>query len=174
MDIIKLLEYLQEIMETSSKIPVTGRIMVNKKEVLDIIEQVINYLPDEFKRAQWICEEKERILGDAKREADEIKKQNMEILKRKIENHDIIKEATIRAEEIIASAQRDAKAMRLGARDYADEILTQLDKEIKEEAQQMVVKLKGDLEGFMSNINEDISETSEGIRNNIKELRSMK
>lgn len=51
MEIMKLLEYLQEIIETSHNLPVVGKIVVQKKEILDIIEQIIEYLPDEFKKS---------------------------------------------------------------------------------------------------------------------------
>jgi len=174
MEVIKLLEYLQEIFETSSKVPVTGKILVDKKEVLNILDQIINYLPDEFKKAQWIVEEKERILGEVLEEATNLKKESIDMLKKQIENHDISKEAKVRAEEIIASAQRDAKAMRLGARDYADEILCQLEKEINEKGQTMILNIKKQVEEFMISLNNEVGNDLDTIRENIKELRGMK
>lgn len=174
MEVIKLLEYLQEIFETSSKVPVTGKILVDKKEVMSIVDQILNYLPDEFKKAQWVVEEKERILGEAIDEASTMKKESMDMLKKQIENHDITREAKVRAEEVIASAQRDAKSMRLGARDYADEILCQLEKEISEKGQAMVVNVKKQLEHFVVSLSEEVTTDLDTIRENIKELRGMK
>ncbi|MCM8710585.1 ATPase [Clostridium sp. SYSU_GA19001] len=174
MEVIKLLEYLQEIFETSSKVPVMGKILVDKKEVMGIVDQIINCLPDEFKKAQWVVDEKERILGEAIEEASTMRKESMDILKKQVENHDITKDAKIRAEEIIASAQRDAKAMRLGARNYADEILCQLEKEINEKGQNMVFNIKKQVEQFISVLGDDISADLDDIRNNIKELRGIK
>ena len=174
MDVIKLLNYLQEIIENSSKIPITGKVLVDKKEAMDVIDEIINYLPDEFKKAQWVVEEKERILSEAIREADSIKKESVGMLKKHIENHDITKEATTRAEQIIAAAQRDSKSMRLGARDYADEVLNQLDKEITSKGQEMIVNLKGDMGIFMESVNSEVQNTSNTIRSNIKELRNIK
>lgn len=174
MEVIKLLEYLQEIFETSSKLPVTGKILVDKKEVINIVEQITNYLPDEFKKAQWIVEEKERILGEALEETSTMKKESIDMIKRQIENHDITKDAMLRAEEIIASAQRDAKSMRLGARNYADEILTQLEKQITERGQVMISNLKTQMEDFVINLTEEVNSDLVTIRGNIKELRGMK
>ncbi|MCM0648713.1 ATPase [Clostridium swellfunianum] len=174
MEVIKLLEYLHEIFETSSKVPVTGKILVDKKEVSSIVDQIINYLPDEFKKAQWVVEEKERILGEAIQESSTMKKESIDMLKKQIENHDITKEAKVRAEEIIASAQRDAKAMRLGARDYADEILCQLEKEINEKGQVMIVNIKKQVENFIVSLTDEVSGDLDTIRENIKELRGMK
>lgn len=174
MEVIKLLEYLQEIFETSSKVPVTGKILVDKKEVLNTVEQIINYLPDEFKKAQWIVEEKERILGEALEETSTMRKESLDMLKRQIENHDITKDALLRAEDIIASAQRDAKSMRIGARNYADEILTQLEREISEKGQVMINNIKKEVEDFVQGLTNQVSTDIETIRENIKELRNMK
>ena len=157
MDIIKLLEYLQEIIETSSKVPITGKAMVDKKEVLEVIDKIINNLPDEFKKAQWVYEEKERILSEAVAQSDEIKNQNMELLKKQIENHDITREAEAKAQQIISSAQRDAKAMRLGARDYADEVLSELDREINSRGNILIGNIKKEAEDFFQQLESKIT-----------------
>ncbi|PRR78963.1 hypothetical protein CLLI_11830 [Clostridium liquoris] len=174
MDVIKLIEYLEEIIDTSSKVPMTGKVMVDKKEVLDVIDKILNCLPAEFKKAQWVFEEKDRILSEAIRDAETLKKENVELLQKQIENHDITKKAKIRAGEIISSAQKDAKVMRLGARDYADEILSQLEKEVNDYSGKMLNSIKDEMEEFLVSINSDVSSTSNMIRENIKELRNMK
>jgi hypothetical protein len=174
MDVIKLLEYLQEIVESSSKIPVTGKALINKKEILDIIDQIINHMPDEFKKALWICDEKERILVDAKKQAKVFEEETIDKIRRRVEKQDLVKEAQIRAEEIIESAQRDAKIMRLGAKDYADGILSELDKEIELKGQQMIHEIKDNVQTFLISLQEEVTDTTASIRENVKELRSMK
>ncbi|AEB76165.1 hypothetical protein [Clostridium botulinum] len=171
MEIMKLLEYLQEIIETSHNLPVVGKIVVHKKEVLDIIEQIMKYLPDEFKKAQWICEEKERILSNAHKEADSIKRESYEILKKEIEKHSVTKEAQVKAETIIASARRDAKIIQMGAREYADEILCQLEKEISIKSEQLIYSIKQQTEEYLKTLQGNTSNTTKIIRENIKELR---
>ena len=174
MDVIKLLEYLQGIIESSSKIPVTGKVVINKREILDIVDQIINHLPDEFKKAQWVCDEKERILVDAKKQAKIFEEETVDKIRRRVEKQDLVKEALNRSEEIIASAQRDAKIMRLGAKDYADEILSQLDKEIELKGQKMLHEIKGDVQDFLILMQGEVTNTTTSIRENVKELRGMK
>jgi len=174
MDIISLLEYLEEIIETSAKVPLSGKVMLNKTEALDILDQVINYLPEEFKKAKWICEEKERILADAVEESERIKAENIELLKKQIENHDITKEAKLRAEEIETQAQKNAKAMRLNARDYANGILSQLEYEINDQSQEMLDSIKKEMETFVMNLESNITLKGSTIRENIKELKEFK
>lgn len=174
MDIIELLEYLQEIIETSSKIPVTGKVVVNKKEVLEIVDQIINNLPEQFKKAQWIVEEKQKIINEAKEEAELIRRESIDQIKKQIENHDVTREARIKAQEIISSAQKDAKNMRLSARDYADEILCQLQEEVDSRGKEMVNKVKNEVEKFIASLDGQVSSTSSTIKQNIKELRNLK
>lgn len=174
MDVIKLLEYLEEIIDSATKLPVTNKVLIDKKEVLDILEQIMSCLPDEFKKAQWIVEEKERIINEAMQESESINKQNMEMIQKKIDNHSIVKEAQVKAQEIINSAQRDAKSMRLGARDYADEILTQVEKEINAKGEKMTLELQQKMEEFLKDFHKGITSTSNTMRENIKELRNMK
>ena len=95
-------------------------------------------------------------------------------VKKQIDNHSIIKEATLKAEEILAVATRDAKSMRLGARDYADEILCQLEKEVDEKGKKMVTEISMEMETFFNHLQENVSGTTNTIRENVKELRNIK
>lgn len=174
MDVLKLLEYLQEIIETAVKVPMTGKIMVDKKEITETINKIINYMPAEFKKAQWVYEEKDRILSEAEKEAKDIKRQNLEVLKKQIEEHDITSDAKQRAEEIISSAENDAKVLRVGAKEYADEILTELEKELSEKSYKMLNSIKSEMGQFIDTIEGEVKFTSDTIRENIQELRNMK
>ncbi|MFA6941945.1 MAG: ATPase [Clostridiaceae bacterium] len=174
MDIIKLLELLEEIIDTGTKMPLTGKVLIDKEEALNAVDQIVNYLPDEFKKAQWVCEEKERLLKGAREEAENIKKENINYVKKQIENHDIVKEAKVMADEILKDAKEDAKTMRLGARDYADEVLSQLEKEISLKGEEMVNTVKQQVDAFINGLQGNVSGDLKTIRENIKELRNYK
>lgn len=173
-NVVELLEYLQDLIENSPKVPMSGKTMIDRKEILEVIDQIINYLPDQFKKAQWVMNERERILGEAKKEYDSVKKETIEMMKQNVENHDIVREANVRAKEIIAAAKRDAKAIRLGSRDYSDEILTELEKEIVNKKAELIKSLQDSFEQAARDIDKNLAATSSTIRENIKELREMK
>lgn len=173
-NIIELLEYLQDLVDNSPKVPMSGKVMLDKKEILEVIDQIINYLPDQFKKAQWVMNERERILSEAKKEYDSVKKETMTMMRQNVENHDIVREAKIRGQEIIASAQRDAKAIRLGSRDYSDEILTQLDKEIENQKINLIKSLQSSFESMAQDLDSTLTGACDVIKENVKELRSMK
>ena len=173
-NIIELLEYLQDLVENSPKVPMSGKVMIDKREIIEVVDQIINYLPDQFKKAEWVMNERERILNEAKKEYDSVRKETMTMMRQNVENHDIVKEAKVRAQEIIASAQRDAKAIRLGSRDYSDEILTQLDKEIEDQKIKLIKSLQDSFESAAKEIDSNLSNACDVIKDNVKELRGMK
>jgi vacuolar-type H+-ATPase subunit H len=173
-NIVELLEYLQDLVENSSKVPMSGKVMIDKREIVEVIDQIINYMPDQFKKAEWVMNERERILNEAKKEYDSVKKETMAMMRQNVENHDIVREARTRAQEIIASAQRDAKAIRLGSRDYSDEILTQLDKELEDQKIKLINSLQNSFESVAKEIDSNLSSACDIIKDNIKELRGMK
>lgn len=172
-NVIELLEYLEDIIETAPKVPITGKSVIDKKEFLEVIDQIINSLPDQLKKAQWVMNEKDRILKDAQKEYDNVKKDTLEIMKRNVENHELVKEARVRADEIIALAQRDSKAIRLGSREYSTEILAALDKEIEEKRDFLIQSMQKSFEMVAKEIDKNMSETGNKIKENISELRGM-
>ena len=169
LNVMELLEYLEEILENAPKVPITGKAMIDTK----VIEQIRNYLPDELKKAKWVMGEKDRILEDAQKEYQNVKKETMEMMRQNIENHDMVKEAKLRANEIIALAQRDAKAIRIGSREYSTEILSQLDKEIEEKKLQLIQSMQDSFEKAAKEIDEKMTKSSDTIKENINELRNM-
>ena len=173
LNVMELLEYLEEILENAPKVPITGKAVIDTKEFEEVIEQIRNYLPDELKKAKWVMGEKDRILEDAQKEYQNVKKETMEMMRQNIENHDMVKEAKLRANEIIALAQRDAKAIRIGSREYSTEILSQLDKEIEEKKLQLIQSMQDSFEKAAKEIDEKMTKSSDTIKENINELRNM-
>lgn len=123
MDILSLLEELEDIVESGSSIPFAQKVLVDRNEILEIIKDVRIQLPDEVKQAQWIKEERQRILAEAQQEADTILEEANNHISSMIDQSEITKKANDQAEDIIIQAQNSAKEMRLGARDYADSLL---------------------------------------------------
>ena len=64
MDILRLVDDLEDIVETSNTIPLTGKVMVEKEEILSIIEQLRHELPLEITEATQIRNEKELSIRE--------------------------------------------------------------------------------------------------------------
>ncbi|MBE3592722.1 MAG: ATPase [Thermoanaerobacter sp.] len=132
LEVLNLLEELEDIIENSSSIPLSGKVLINKEEVLDLIKQIRIKLPDEFKRAEWIKQERQRILLEAQQEAEMIIKEAEQKIKEMVSESEIVKKAEKTAAEIISAAQANAKEIRLGSREYADELLAKIESQVSE------------------------------------------
>lgn len=130
MNVLKLIEELEDMIENASSIPLSHKILMDKQEALEILKDIRVQLPDEIKQAKWIKDERQKILIDAQKEADTMLEEANKHICSLVEKDEITKLATERADEIIAQAKNDSKEMRLGARQYADELLENVERSL--------------------------------------------
>ncbi len=132
MDILNLLEKIEDIIEEASKLPLSNKVMIDKEEVLEVINEIRLKMPDEINRASWVAKERQRILNEAQSEADELIEKVKEQQKYLVEESEITREAQQYAKQLIEDAERKANDMKMGAYTYSDEILSSLEEKIKE------------------------------------------
>ena len=132
MDIYKLLDEMEDLIDSSSTIPLSGKAMIDKRELSELIQEIRLKLPDELKQAEWIKDERQRILYEAQTDADNMIKEVQVHIEDMIDEHEIIAEAEKRAEEILERARMSAKEVRLGAHEYAGNILINVEESLKQ------------------------------------------
>ncbi len=143
MDIEQLVDTLEDKIDSSFTIPIWGRGIVNKEELLDLIADIRVKFPDEMKQAKWVKEERQRIISDAQKEAAGIIKAAEEKIAIMVNEHDITQQAYEKANQLIDSAQRDAHEIRIGANQYADDVLRALEEELIKTADTIRANRKG-------------------------------
>lgn len=74
MDIMEIVDMMEEAIEKASAVPLTGKVMIDKGELLDYIQEIRLVYPDELKEAKWVKEERQRILSEAENRAEAIQK----------------------------------------------------------------------------------------------------
>ena len=132
MEIFTLLENLEEIIESGTKVPLSTKVMIDKEEISEILEEIRVKLPDELKQAKWVKEERQRIIMDAQKEADQIVKETETKIISLVDDHEITRQALAQKEEIIESADKVAREITTGTREYADALLERLEEILKE------------------------------------------
>ena len=130
MEIFNLLEELEELIEDSKRIPFSDKVIADKREILDLIKEIRLKLPDELKQAKWVKEEREKILTEAQKEADDVVKEAENRIISMIDEHEITKKAYEQKNQIMAQANESSRQITQGARDYADDILAKLQKSL--------------------------------------------
>lgn len=131
MEILSLLEALEDAIESGMSVPFSGKCMVDRDEVLELIQDIRLKLPDDIKQAKWITKERSRILAEAQQEADNIIKNAENRIASMVDEHEISRKAYEQAEVIITNAKKNAREIRLGTREYADNILAKWKKFLK-------------------------------------------
>ncbi|WMJ76090.1 MULTISPECIES: ATPase [unclassified Sedimentibacter] len=132
MDILNLLERIEDIIEEASKFPLSNKVMIDKEEVLEVINEIRLKMPDEINRASWVAKERQRILNEAQSEADELIEKVKEQQRYLVEENEITKQSKKYAEQLIKDAEVKANDMKIGAYNYSDEILSKLQEKIRE------------------------------------------
>lgn len=132
MEILSILETLEDIVEKSMSVPFSGRCVLDREEVLEIIKEMRLKLPDDIKQAKWVKEERQRILLEAQKEANNIIKDAENKISSLVDEHEITKKAYEQANEIITNAQKNAKEIRMGTREYADSVLNKVEDILKD------------------------------------------
>ncbi len=127
MEILEVLEMLEDAIEKSASVPFTGKCIVDREELWEIIKEMRLKLPDDIKQAKWIKEERKRILLEAQKEADNVIKSAEDKIASLVDEHEVTKKAYEQADEIIAAAKKNAREIRLGTREYADSILNKVE-----------------------------------------------
>lgn len=126
MNLVLLLDQVEELLEGCPRVPLTGKVMINGDELLDLLDQIRGALPEEVKRAEWIAQEKDRLLRDTQEEAARIIKQSEDYARKLVEESELLAEARAEAQKIVREAQVKAKELTGGAAEYADRVLGDL------------------------------------------------
>lgn len=132
MELFTLLETLEEMLENSKTVPFSGKTIVEKEEILDIIKEIRLKLPDELKQAKWVKEERQRILVEAQKEADDIVKEAENRIISMIDEHEITRKAYEQKAQIIETANEMSREISKGTKDYADNLLEKIEVVLEE------------------------------------------
>src|SRR3982750_142342 len=99
MDVLVLIDKLDDLIHNARPVPLTDQVRVDREEIYDLLDQMRATIPEEIKQARWIVKERQEMLAEAERAA----------------------------EEIVEEAREREREIRLGAEDYADDILSTLE-----------------------------------------------
>jgi F0F1-type ATP synthase membrane subunit b/b' len=131
MDVLVLIDRLEELVEEARSFPGFGNTaMVDRDSAFDVIDQMRQTIPEELKQARWIVKERQAMLDEARSESDRIVKQAQEEAEKMTSEEEVLKRAEQRGTEIMEDARRREREIRLGAEDYADDVLASLEENL--------------------------------------------
>jgi len=127
MDIMALIDRIEEIVDNAKGVPFTNQKMVEPNAVYDIVDEIRAQFPDELKQARWIVKERQEMLEEAEKEANRILEEARERAQSIASEQEVVRLAEQQAADMIDKARNQEREIRLGAEDYADEMLANLE-----------------------------------------------
>lgn len=174
----QIIEEIEEYIDGCSYSPLSKKnILVNKEELEELLRELRMKTPDEIKRYQKMLANKDAILADAQSKADAIVNHANLQLSEMISEQEIMKQAyaqanavveaaTVQAQEILNSAAADANEIRMGAMQYTDSMLANMQSIIQntmESYNSRYASLINSLNGYYEMIAENRQELAPSI-----------
>jgi cell division septum initiation protein DivIVA len=132
MDILHLVDRLEELFNESRPIWLTHSVIVDEDRMLDLIDQMRVAVPEEIKKAQQIIAQRDRILAQAKEEANRTVTLARDKAEKRLEGNELIQSARSRADEIVEQAHKEAAVTQKEADQYILDSLSKLEVEMNQ------------------------------------------
>lgn len=118
-----LLRRVSDMISGARPMPLSSSVMINKDEVLELLDEALSRLPDELRAARWLLKEREEFLAKTRRDADDILDAARARAERMVQRTEVVKAAELRARQTIEAADDEARRLRLECEDYCDQKL---------------------------------------------------
>jgi len=149
------------------------KIIVDRPQIEDFLDELRQYTPEEVKKYQRMLNNRDKILSDAKKKANDVEEKAQAYADRMVSETRIVKLADDKAKEImmqareaatqmINDAEAEAKEIRDGALQYTNDLLTNL--------QSILANSINDYQNYHSQMIAQLNENLNIVSQNIRDL----
>ena len=122
-----LLEEAIEILAEARPLPMSTTVKVSRDELLHLLEQAQEQLPEEVRAARWLLKEREDFIARARREHRALIDEGRAQVSRMVERQQVVKDAEARARKILDEATAEANTMKRQVEEYCDQKLARFE-----------------------------------------------
>ena len=123
-----LLRRVMDVINNTRPMPLSSsHLLNNKDEVLELLDDALERLPNELREARWLLKERDEFLARTQREADEFIEVARGQASRMVQKTEIVREAQMFAQRTVDRANDEAARLRNEAEDYCDQKLAQFE-----------------------------------------------
>ncbi|MGI9015650.1 MAG: hypothetical protein ACR2HR_00850 [Euzebya sp.] len=120
MDLEAALNALDHQLAEARPVPLSASVMVNKDELEGVGQAIRAAMPEEIRQARWVLKERDQLLAQASRDAEQIVGDGQLERDRMLSETEIVREAHREAQRIIDRASEEGRKIRHEAEDYVD------------------------------------------------------
>ncbi|MFN8499409.1 MAG: hypothetical protein U0641_16285 [Anaerolineae bacterium] len=110
-----LIDRLEELLHSSPRLPLTGKLMLDEDSVMRIVEQLRSSIPAEIREAQQLLQDRDAIVEGGQEKANNIVTLAQEQADRMVEESSILMRADQERRGILERAEADAHRIRQAA-----------------------------------------------------------
>lgn len=159
-DVLNLINEMEGYFEECKSVPFSNRIIVDMEVMYEFMTDLRLKLPEEIRRSQRILDEKERIVEDAKREAQAAESKAAARVAELVDDNVITQHAHEAAQEMMKIAEQNAREtidkanytaseIKAGAFEYVEKIVGQVELAITDTMEQANLHY-GKFENYMA------------------------
>ena len=145
-EVERLIQGLLNVIDAARPVPLSSSSMINKDEVISVLNDISLRLPDEIRAARWLLKQREDFLARTQREGDELIDLARARAGQMVQKSEVVKAAEVRARRIVEDAQAEARRLQLQTEDYCDQRLASFEAVLKK-TQKIVADGRSKLQG---------------------------
>ena len=126
-DVETILHRVADVVSNARPMPLSASVMINRDEVLELVEEALSRLPEELRSARWLLREREEFLAKVQREGDDILDAARVRAERMVQRTEVVRNAQHSARQIIEQAETEARQLKHEAEDFCDQRLAQFE-----------------------------------------------
>ena len=131
-DVIELLDGLYSMIAEAWGVPLgNDKCIIEREKALDIINEIKAAMPSALAEAKRLVAARDEFIGNAKKEAEALRKSSEEKARSMIEEQEIIRVARARSAEMISTAEAKSAELRRVAGDYVDDVMRQAEESLR-------------------------------------------
>ena len=130
-NIEQIISALYDMVQDARGLPLgADKCIVERDKVLDMLDEIIAQLPGELKQARTIVESRNELIGQARREAENLIRQAQEKAEEMVAEEAIYKEAKRQCQDMVLQTQARMADLRKASNDYMDDALRRTEESI--------------------------------------------
>ena len=126
-DVEVVLREVHEMVDEARPSALGAAIKLDRDAVLDLLDQAIEQLPGDLRRARWLLKEREEFLSRTRVQADEILAAARGQAERMVQRSEVARSAEQKARRIVEQARADAARLASECDEYCDQRLAKLE-----------------------------------------------
>ena len=131
-DVIELLDTLYSMISEAWGVPLgNDKCIIEREKALDIITEIKATMPASLSEAKRLVAARDEFIGNAKKEAEALRKSSEEKARTMLEEQEIVRQARVKSAEMISSAEAKSAELRRIAGDYVDDIMRQAEDSLR-------------------------------------------